>query len=159
MLWDFLQILELKSLKKTITAAEEERSDGKKMWKTKHGAAGSGDDQRCPALYENIDTISSWFQTPDLSRSAQALEPISSTQSTSTNQEFSCNAPTKLRDLEAKLHMSWWKCATKFGNCFSVQLLAGVIRQGGSASTWFRSNILQAANSRSHSARAFSSSS
>jgi hypothetical protein len=31
MLWDFLQILELKSLKKTITAAEEERSDGKKM--------------------------------------------------------------------------------------------------------------------------------
>jgi len=31
MLWDFLQILEFQILKKKITAAEEERSDGKKM--------------------------------------------------------------------------------------------------------------------------------
>jgi hypothetical protein len=61
--------------------------------------------------------------------------------------------------LEAKLHVSWWKWATKFANCLSVRLLAGVIRQGGSPSTWFRSNLLQAANSRSHSARVFSSSS
>jgi hypothetical protein len=31
MLWDFPQILEFQILKKTITAAQEERSDGKKM--------------------------------------------------------------------------------------------------------------------------------